>query len=110
MTHALSLFLLQAITDTAPSLSTLGLGGAIAGLVLILWRQDRKDSQERYERIASDFRVIVQDNTKAITALAEKMGAFSDNNAVTVRLLVDAMRQGKVINIEPDLPGATRAH
>lgn len=93
--------ILQAATES-PGLVSLGVGGAIAALVIALWRQDRKESQDRYETISKDFRAIVQDNTKAITTLAEKMGAFSDNNAVTVRLLVEAMRKGGKVNVEPD--------
>ena|SRR5271157_180234 len=113
------LTLLQASSDVGP-LATLGVGGGIAALVITMWRQDRKDSQERYERlakeaqeryaslakesneraavIAADFRVIVQDNTKAITALSEKFEANDD--ALTVRMLLAALRAGKLINIE----------
>ena len=100
--------------DTAPLVS-LGVGGAIALGVIGMWRVDRKESQdrfekladnfrcdqkesqERYERLAADFRVIVQDNTKALTALSEKLEA---NDALTVRMLVEAMRTGKIVNVE----------
>lgn len=112
-------------------LVSLGVGGGIATLVIGLWRQDRKESsernsaqskesEERYERlakesqdryaalakesheraaeIAADFREIVQENTKAITVLAEKI---TTGDSVTVRLLVEALRKNKIINVEP---------
>jgi hypothetical protein len=77
------LLLFQEVPTVSPFIS-LGVGGVIAGLVLSLWRQDRNESQQRYTQlakesneraasIASDFRTIVQDNTRAITALAEKL-------------------------------------
>ena len=122
-----SLFaLLQAVaTDPSAPLVSLGVGGSIAALVIYAWRQDRKESQERYERlakesqdryaslakesneraavIAADFRIIVQDNTKAITALSEKFETNDD--ALTVRMLLAAMRAGKLINIETEPHG-----
>lgn len=96
MTWAL---ILQAVESTP--LVSLGVGGAIALGVISMWRVDRKESQDRYERIAADFRTIVQDNTKALTALAEKL---ENSDAVTVRMLVEAMRTGKVVNVEPRPP------
>ena len=77
-------FLQAASSNDISPLVSLGAGGAIAALVLSLWRQDRKDSQDRYERLAKDsnertaaiaaeFRSIVQDNTRAITALTERL-------------------------------------
>ena len=117
--------LLQASSDLGP-LATLGVGGGIAALVIAMWRQDRKESQERYERlakeaqeryaalaeesnkraadIAADFRIIVQDNTKAITALSERLAERTEvsDDALTVRMLIAAMRAGKIINIETE--------
>ena len=100
---------------------SLGVGGAIAAIVLGLWRQDRKESTERYEKLADqsadryaqlakesqdryadlavDFRSIVQDNTKAITMLAQNMTSET-NNQMTVRLLLEALRSGKLVNVE----------
>ena len=101
--------LLQA-SDATP-LIPLGVGGGIAALVIGMWRQDRKESQDRYaslakesnERasaIAAEFRQIVQDNTKALTVLSE---SITSDNATTLKLLLAALRTGRSVNIEPDL-------
>jgi len=110
--------------EAAPFWPTLGVGGAIAVLVLYLWRFDRKESQDRYERlakesqdryerlakesneraaeIANEFRQIVQDNTRAITTLGEKIsGMNSSSEALTVRMLLEAIKTGKILNLEP---------
>lgn len=98
-------FLIQAAGESSPPLLSLGVGGAIALGVIGMWRVDRKESQDRYERLAGDFRTIVQDNTKALTALGEKMGTLAErlggSDALTVRMLVNAIRKGEKINIEP---------
>lgn len=81
---------------------TLGVGGGIAALVIALWRQDRNEAQKQYAKIAEDFRTIVQENTKAITELSGKIASIhTDGDAVTVRLLVEALRKNKVLNVEP---------
>ena len=77
MTHLLTVLL-----DTAlPSMGTLPEYG-IAAVVLYFWRQDRsdrekeRDAQEaRHSALASDFRAIVQENTAAIVALRDALGA-----------------------------------
>ena len=80
----LALILQTGVSEPGAGLISLGVGGGIAALVITLWRQDRKESQERYsslakesnERaaaIANEFRIIVQDNTRAITALTAKL-------------------------------------
>ena len=113
----------QAVGDTStyPFVS-LGVGGAIAALVLQLWRVDRKDSQERYERlakesqdryaslakesneraasIAADFRVIVQDNTRAVTALGGKLDSTVDTSAAVIELLTEVLKRNKPVNLE----------
>ncbi len=63
-----SAFLLQGSPELQP-LATLGVGGAIAGLVLVFYRSDRKASEERYSALAMDNRRIVTENTAAITKL-----------------------------------------
>lgn len=108
------LTLLQTASDLGP-LATLGVGGLIAAGVIAAWRQERKESQERYATLAKesqdryaalaeDFRLIVQDNTKAITALAERLAERSEatDDALTVRMLLAALRAGKLINIETE--------
>jgi hypothetical protein len=93
---------IQEVVPGAPSLSpllSLGVGGAIAVLVLALWRLDRKESSERYSAIAADFRNIVQENTKAMTALCEKMDANGES-VKTLELLREVMKHFKGINIE----------
>jgi len=90
--------LLQAAAS--PEWGTLGIGGGIAALVVGFWRVERKESQERYERLAKesqeryavlaeDFRKIVEDNTRALTELSV---AIHTDNAANVRQLVNALR------------------
>src|ERR1700688_2528141 len=103
--------LLQGAGESMGPLATLGVGGGIAALVIAWSRIDRKEAQDRYSelakesresyaalakeslertsQIAAEFRTIVQDNTKALTALSEK---FESNDALTVRMLVQALR------------------
>lgn len=48
----------------------LGGGGmGLAGLMFYFYRQDRKASEDSLTKIASEFREIVEGNTRAITAL-----------------------------------------
>lgn len=48
----------------------LGGGGVgLAGVMFYFYRQDRKSSEEALTKIASEFRGIVEGNTRAITAL-----------------------------------------
>ena len=77
------LFLLALIQAQAePSLTGYGVSTGIAGLVIYLWRQDRKDrdvertaQEARYSELAADFRKIVQENTAAITSLKDTLMA-----------------------------------
>lgn len=55
--------------DEMKFLWQLGVGGAIAAVVLWMYRADRKASEERYVALATDFRAIIQDNTRALTQL-----------------------------------------
>lgn len=90
---------------------SLGMGGAIAALVISLWRQERKESQDRYAALAEEsmkryalmageFRTIVQDNTKALTELGDKLGNQEQACAVA-SMLMELIRSGKKVNIEP---------
>lgn len=99
----------QDVGNPSPLVS-LGVGGGIAALVLTLWRQDKKDSDARYaslakesnERaaaIAADFRVIVQENSKALTSLAGKLDGIGEQ-AKIVELLTEVVRQRKPVNVE----------
>ncbi len=65
--------LLQAFPDSFIS-------GGIGAVILFFWRQDRRDRAEvqkielnRYEALAKDFRTIVEENTRAISTLAESV-------------------------------------
>lgn len=69
--------------------ASLGVGGVLAWFMFVAWRrdrkawadryeEDRKTSEERYERLASDytkmlaeFRLMVVENTRAITSLTD---------------------------------------
>ncbi len=63
-----SAFLLQGSPELQP-LATLGVGGAIASLVLVFYRWDRKASEDRYAVLALDFRKVITENTAAMTKL-----------------------------------------
>ena len=71
------------MNDIMPFLN-LGMGGAIAVFVILVWRQDRKGwanqyqedrkaSEARFAALAADFRTIVQDNTMALTKLVDRL-------------------------------------
>jgi len=67
-------------TAADPSMTGYGISTGIAGLVIYLWRQDRKDrdteralQETRYAELAGDFRRIVQENTAAITSLKDSL-------------------------------------
>jgi gas vesicle protein len=119
------LAILQAASpEVTPFWPGLGIGGVLAAVVLKFYRDDRKTSEDRYEKLAKeaqeryaalakeaqdryaalakdsneraaelagDFRLIVQDNTRALTVLAEKISAISSGDAVTVRQLMEAI-------------------
>jgi hypothetical protein len=110
------LALLQAVTS--PEFTTwpaLGVGGLLAGVMFKFYRDDRKSSEDRYERlakeaqeryaalakesneraamIAADFRQIVEDNTKALTELSV---AIHTDNSVSVRQLLDALKSERL--------------
>ena len=55
-------------------LSNLGLGAVFGGVIFLIYRADRKHSEERYRRLASDFKEVIEQNTKAMTRLAERLG------------------------------------
>jgi hypothetical protein len=76
--------------------TTLGVGGGIAALVLVFYRQDRmraeatiakmaeasekrllelsQASEARIVEFAKDFRIIIQDNTRAMTSVVDAIG------------------------------------
>lgn len=91
--------LLQAVSPEAPW-PTLGVGGALASLMLYLWRQDRTESQARFEKLANDFRQVIEANTVAMTALVGKIDGLPDRCSAT-ELLVEIIKKGKPINLEP---------
>ncbi len=43
--------------------------GGLACIIFWFYRLDRKDSDERYKALATDYRQIVSENTKALTSL-----------------------------------------
>jgi len=55
-----------------------GSGVGLAGLIFYFYRQDRKTAEEAMIKVASEFRSIVEANTRAITALNTVLTA--DNN------------------------------
>jgi hypothetical protein len=76
----LSLLCMFLQTGSGTSIPEYGVSTGIAGFVIYLWRQDRKDrdierklQEQRYQTLAEDFRRIVQDNTAAITSLKDSL-------------------------------------
>jgi len=66
----MALFLLA--HDLEPSLrwfSSLGVGGALAGIIFYFYRMDRKRSEDGLREVATSFRSIVQENTTALNRL-----------------------------------------
>ena len=51
--------------------ASLGVGGVLAGMMFFFYRQDRKASEERHERLTLDHRSMIQENTQAMTRLCE---------------------------------------
>jgi hypothetical protein len=90
--------ILQAATDSFPSLPIVGIGGGVGALIFFYYRQDRKESERRYAELSRDFRKIVEDNTRALTSLQE---AITSDNAATLRLLLQALATGRKVNVEP---------
>jgi len=54
-------------------LAQFGLGAVMAGMMFIFYQRDRKASEDRYAALATEFRTIVQDNTKALVTLTDAM-------------------------------------
>ena len=52
-------------------LATLGVGGALAGVIFYFHIQQDALWRERYEKLGNEFRLIVQANTQAITLNTE---------------------------------------
>ncbi len=89
----LALFLSQAVAPALPSFAIPEglISTGVSGMVLYLWREDRKTRAEdqkrvdeerkaertmeldRYEKLSMEFRTIVQENTEAIVKLTEKI-------------------------------------
>lgn len=55
-----------------------GVSAVFAVAMFLIYRQDRKTSEERYEKLAVEFRTIVQDNTKAITSNTDAIESLKD--------------------------------
>jgi hypothetical protein len=54
----------------------LGVGGVLGLIMFILYRQDRKLSEDRLAKLAADFKTIVEENTIAITMLKEVISKY----------------------------------
>lgn len=79
------LALLQAgVPDTSlvQWFATLGVGGALAGMMFIFYRKDRLESEKRFGEVAENYRQIVQEITAAITS-----------NTEVARSLIEAVRK-----------------
>jgi hypothetical protein len=62
-----------------PNWSALGIGGVLAGVMFYFYRIDRQASEQRLGAIISDFRSIIEANTKAMTALERAVGDRDDH-------------------------------
>lgn len=63
--------LLLQTADVPNGWGALGVGGALAGVMFYFYREDRRVSETRMATILSDFRSIIEANTKAMTALEQ---------------------------------------
>ena len=54
-------------------LAQYGIGAVMAGVMFVIYRADRRASEDRYAELASEFRSIVQENTVAITKLTDAL-------------------------------------
>lgn len=72
--------------SSIPGVAEYGLPMGLAAWVFWCWRQDKKDdairyerlaeeSARRYEKLATDYRQIVAENTSAITSLVDTLQA-----------------------------------
>lgn len=52
-----------------PNFTGLGVGGAIATIMFIFYRQDRKAYEDMLKGFAMEFRSVIENNTAAITRL-----------------------------------------
>jgi hypothetical protein len=54
-------------------LSQFGFGAVACGVLFMIYRADRKHSEERWEKLASDFKGVIEHNTEAMTRLVDKL-------------------------------------
>jgi hypothetical protein len=50
-----------------------GVGAVAAVMLFMIYRADRKASEDRFADLTKEFRTIVQDNTAAITKLTDAL-------------------------------------
>ena len=70
MLNLLLLFQTTSVEILNP-LASLGVGGALGGLIFHFYRKDREASEQRYSALALDFRKLITENTAALTHLSD---------------------------------------
>jgi hypothetical protein len=69
------------LTSSEPWNQLLGGGGiTMAGLMFYFYRQDRKSAEDSMIKMGSEFRQIVEANTRAITALEALFSRADEGN------------------------------
>jgi hypothetical protein len=68
--------LLQTDPSDLKDWGSLGVGGLLAGVMFYFYRQDRKDSEARYAKIAEDFKQTIIESTRVTASVAEALRAF----------------------------------
>ena len=73
-------------------LAQLGVGGVLAGIMIAIYRKDRKDSEKTLARFASEFSVIVKENTRAISTWVQLMQSLENRSAKSCKRKADGPR------------------
>lgn len=68
----------QAVDPLVQWLSTLGVGGALAAIVLLFYRKDVKQYTDLWKTQSEMLMQVVQDNTRVITKLQTTVDTLSE--------------------------------
>lgn len=69
-----AMFFLQALPIPGGELPALGVSGLLATWMFYMYRQDRLQNEKALTDLTKDFMQIVQENTRALTTLTERLG------------------------------------
>lgn len=96
--------------ELAQSLAPLGIGGVLAGVVIYFHFKRDDEWRTTYASLATEFRTIVQDNTKVMQSNTDVMQRFFQNpppcNLHTEKLISLTRRTGRLEDIVDGTPEA----